>query len=72
MERVTKIESYRVDKICAKCSSVIECTGKGVTQWDTSWEHKCFGCGEIEWITNKSYPVTEYRDIGKPKLRDEK
>lgn len=66
MEIETKVEAYRVDKQCVKCKEgLMRSTGKGITQFETSWEHKCDKCKEIVWYDNKSYPLTRYRDIGK-------
>jgi formylmethanofuran dehydrogenase subunit E len=70
MELETKVETYRIDKQCDKCKEgLMHSTGKGITQWHSSWEHKCDKCGEIVWYENKSYPATGYRDVGKTKER---
>ena len=70
MELETKVETYRIDKQCDKCKEgLMHSTGKGITQWNSSWEHKCDKCGEIVWYESKSYPMTGYRDVGKTKVR---
>lgn len=72
MEIETKVETYRIDKKCDKCKEGnMICTGEGFTQWYTTWKHKCDKCGEYDSYQSKSYPITEYRDIGKPKERME-
>lgn len=62
MEIETKVETYRIDMKCEKCKvGLMHCTGKGITQMDTTWEHICESCGENLWY-RKSYPCIEHRD----------
>lgn len=62
----TKVETYRIDKICENCNKgIMYPTGRGVTQWHSYWEHKCNQCGHIESYENISYPYTEYVDVKK-------
>lgn len=62
----TKVETYRVDKICEKCQNgLMYSTGKGITQWHSYWEHKCSECGHVESYQNTTYPYHEYVDSKK-------
>ena len=64
----TKVETYRIDKRCQNCLiGIMHFTGKGITQLDSYWEHKCNVCGNLESYKNISYPYTEYVDVKKNK-----
>lgn len=64
MELRYNVKTYMVHQTCDKCTTgrMIN-TGKGVTQLNTSWEHKCSNCGTIEWY-DKHYPVIEQVEDG--------
>lgn len=55
MEIQTEVETYRIDLECEKCEGgLMKCTGEGLTQWDTTWMHRCNKCGFEQGIINKN------------------
>ncbi len=63
MEIETEVKAYKVTMQCEICKAgLMNNTGKGVTQIETSWEHKCSTCGVITWY-NSCYPFTRHKEI---------
>lgn len=57
--RTTRVKTYEEHAECS-CGGDFKCTGHGVTQWHTKWEHRCTDCAAVAWF-DRSYPCLVYK-----------
>ena len=63
-EEKTEVKVFMIHRKCAVCKDgKMIYTGQAFQQFDTTYDHKCNKCGEMDYFVNKKYPHTAYESV---------
>jgi hypothetical protein len=63
-ERRTPMQAVQVELLCGDdgCEGTMCYTGQAITEWRTTYQHKCDGCRRLAWFDQR-YPHVEHEPI---------